>query len=79
VCFPLRGFRSLRELRSKRGLDFKLGDDEFELNFMIAPQLVTDAILGAVFLNEFHVVLDFSNCSFVKRHERFGKETPLLL
>jgi hypothetical protein len=58
-----------KKIKKQAWIEYKLGDDQFELNLMTAPQLATDVIFGADFLNDFDVVLDFSNCSFVTRHE----------
>jgi hypothetical protein len=46
-------------------VEFGIGCGRFEMVFMVAPQLTTDMILGADFLDEYHVVMNFSDKSFV--------------
>jgi hypothetical protein len=52
-----------KRIRKQAWIEFGLGCDLFELNVMTAPQLMTDAILGANCLNEYEV-MNFANRSF---------------
>jgi hypothetical protein len=54
-----------KELKKQALIEFEAGNDQYELVFMISPQLTTEAILRSNFLNEYHVVVDFANRCFM--------------
>jgi hypothetical protein len=50
---------------SKQALvEFNLGKDNFEANFLISPQLINEAILGCQFMKGYGITLSFETESF---------------
>jgi hypothetical protein len=54
-----------KRIRKQALIRFKMGSSSYEQVFMIAGQLMSDAILGANFLNELQAVMDLKNTCLV--------------
>jgi hypothetical protein len=61
-----------KRIMKKALVEFGVGRGRFEFIFMVAPQLPTDIISGADVLTEYHVVMDFSDKSFVTVQGEFS-------
>jgi hypothetical protein len=68
-CVLSSAWRSCSKRFKKHALiEFVIGHDRYELVFMIAPHLTTDAILGWNFSNDYQVIVDFpKRCFMTKR------------
>jgi hypothetical protein len=48
-----------RKIKSQVLMEFAMGDDQFEVVFLLSPELTNEAILGCEFLKEYGLSLDF--------------------
>jgi hypothetical protein len=56
------------KIRKQALLEFNLGEDKFEANFLLSPQLINEAILGCQFMKEYGIGLSFEteSLSYIK-------------
>jgi hypothetical protein len=52
------------KIRKQALVEFSLGKDEFEANFLISPQLINEAILGCQCMKEYGIGLNFETEKF---------------
>jgi hypothetical protein len=62
ILVTASGKRS-NKVKKRAMVEFGVGKDLFEVNFLISPQVVNDAILGCQFLNENGISLNFERGS----------------
>jgi hypothetical protein len=61
-----------RRIKKQALLEFCIGGDRFESVFLISPQLINPAILGASFARDYGIVIDFGSKCFY--YERWNEE-----
>lgn len=67
------GRRSNR-VKKQAMMKFSVGEDLFEVNFFITPQLVNDAILGYQLMKEYGIILNCEKESFIFFREGILRE-----
>jgi hypothetical protein len=64
------------QIRKQALVEFQLGQDELEVNFLISPQLIHEAILGCQFMKDYGIGLKFETESFTYFRENQIVELP---